>query len=125
MVQSINTKVDLVVDATSFIDISAYGKVMIGDRGFEFFHARDVKKYVQIPWDEVVRVHVTVFFGGRWIPRYAIETKNDGMFVFASKKSKKVLRLIGEKIGVDNIVHALGFGDVVRRAFKARFGKGE
>ena len=31
MVQSLNTKVDLVIDGTSFTWISDYGKIMIGD----------------------------------------------------------------------------------------------
>ena len=35
MVQSLNTKVDLVIDGTSFTWISDYGKIMIGDKGFE------------------------------------------------------------------------------------------
>ena len=35
MVQSLNTRVDLVIDATSFTGVSDYGKIMIGDKGFE------------------------------------------------------------------------------------------
>ncbi len=31
MVQSINTKVDLVIDATAFTGLTDYGKIMIGD----------------------------------------------------------------------------------------------
>ena len=34
MVQSLNTRVDLVIDATSFTGVSDYGKIMIGDKGF-------------------------------------------------------------------------------------------
>ncbi|SUB59993.1 Uncharacterized protein conserved in bacteria [Pediococcus pentosaceus] len=37
MAQSINTKADLVIDATSFLGMGDYGKIMIGDHGFEFF----------------------------------------------------------------------------------------
>ena len=48
MVQSLNTKVDLVIDATSFTWISDYGKIMIGDKGFEFYNSRDSNKYIQI-----------------------------------------------------------------------------
>ncbi|HCW53264.1 MAG TPA: DUF956 domain-containing protein, partial [Clostridium sp.] len=36
MVQSLNTKVDLAIDATSFNGITSYGKIMVGDKGFEF-----------------------------------------------------------------------------------------
>ena len=53
MVQSLNTKVDLVIDATAFTGLTDYGQIMIGDRGFEFYHAKDPRKFIQIPWEEV------------------------------------------------------------------------
>jgi len=115
-VQSINTKVDFVVSATSFMDLTAYGKIMIGDRGFEFYHGRDVRKYIQLPWEEIVRVQATVFFKGKWIPRFRVETKENGSFIFSTKQPKHVLGLIGEQIGKKNIVHALGMWDVLVRS---------
>ena len=50
MAQSINTKADLVIDATSFLGMGDYGKIMIGDHGFEFFDNRNVENFIQIPW---------------------------------------------------------------------------
>ena len=50
MVQSLNTKVDLTIDATSFLGINEYGKIMIGDKAFEFYNDRDKRKFIQIPW---------------------------------------------------------------------------
>lgn len=47
MVQSLNTKVDLVIDATAFTGLADYGKIMIGDKGFEFYNSRDPHKYMQ------------------------------------------------------------------------------
>ena len=117
-VQSINRKVDLVVNATSFMDLTAYGNIMIGDRGFEFYHARDVRKYIQLPWNKIVRVQATVLWGGKWIPRFMVETKENGSFIFSAKKPKEVLGLIGKQIGKENIVHALGMWDVLARSFK-------
>ena len=78
MVQSLNTKVDLVIDGTSFTWISDYGKIMIGDKGFEFYNSRDSHKYIQIPWEEVDYVIASVLFRGKWIPRYALKTKRNG-----------------------------------------------
>ena len=49
MVQSINTKVELVINATSFTALTDYGKIMIGDKGFEFFNDRDARQFIQIP----------------------------------------------------------------------------
>ena len=75
MVQSLNTKVDLVIDGTSFTWISDYGKIMIGDKGFEFYNSRDSHKYIQIPWEEVDYVIASVLFRGKWIPRYALKQR--------------------------------------------------
>ncbi|WP_414839763.1 DUF956 family protein [Carnobacterium sp. TMP28] len=119
MVESINTKVDLVIDATAFTGLTDYGKIMIGDKGFEFYHARDPRKFIQIPWEEVKLVIASVMFKGKWIPRYAIETKKNGTYTFSSKKPKKVLRAIKEYIEPEYIVHSLGFFDVLKRAFKS------
>ncbi len=49
MVQSLNTKVDLTINATSYLGMADYGKIMIGDKGFEFYNDRDARKFVQIP----------------------------------------------------------------------------
>ncbi len=119
MVQSINTKVDFVIDATAFTGLTDYGKIMIGDKGFEFYNSRDARKFIQIPWAEVDYVIASVMFKGKWIPRYAIETKRNGTFTFSSKEPKKVLRVIREYVNPDHMVQSLSFFDVMKRAFKS------
>ncbi|MGH1845483.1 DUF956 family protein [Enterococcus gilvus] len=123
MVQSINTKVDLTIDATSYLGVADYGKIMIGDKGFEFFNNRDARKFVQIPWEEVDYVVASVVFKGKWIPRYAIQTKKNGTYSFASKEPKKVLRAIREYVDPDHMVRSLGFLDVVKRGLRGKFNK--
>lgn len=123
MVQSINTKVDLTIDATSYLGVADYGKIMIGDKGFEFFYNRDARKFVQIPWEEVDYVVASVVFKGKWIPRYAIQTKKNGTYSFASKEPKKVLRAIREYVDPDHMVRSLGFFDVVKRGLQNKFKK--
>ncbi|MCD2255976.1 DUF956 family protein [Agrilactobacillus fermenti] len=115
MVQSINTKVDLVTNATSYLGLTDYGKIMIGDRGFEFFNDRSARNNIQIPWTEVDYVVASIMFKGKWIPRYAIQTKRNGTYSFASKDPKKVLRTIRKYIPADHIVRSLGFFDVIKR----------
>ena len=66
MVQSLNTKVDLVIDATAFTGLTDYGQIMIGDRGFEFYHAKDPRKFIQIPWEEVDYVLASVMNQEKW-----------------------------------------------------------
>ena len=123
MVQSINAKVDLVTEATSHMGISEYGKIMIGDKGFEFFNNRDARKFVQIPWEEVDLVTASILFKGKWIPRYAIQTKRNGRYIFSSKEPKKVLRAIREYVDPKHMVQSLSFFDVIKRGFKSKVKK--
>ena len=123
MVQSLNTKVDLVVDATSFSGLTDYGQIMIGDKGFEFYNSNDYRKFIQIPWEEVDYVIASVIFKGKWIPRYAIKTKKNGTYSFSSKDTKKVLRTVRKYVDANRIVKSLSFFDVVKREVKALFKK--
>ncbi|MEG1502974.1 MAG: DUF956 family protein [Enterococcus sp.] len=123
MVQSINTKIDLTIDATSYLGVADYGKIMIGDQGFEFFNDRDTRKFVQIPWEEVDYVVASVVFKGKWIPRYAIQTKKNGTYSFASKEPKKVLRAIREYVDPSHMVQSLSFFDVIKRGVKNKLHK--
>ena len=120
MVQSLNTKIDLTVRATAFSGFSEYGDIMIGDKAFEFYHQRDPRKYIQIPWEEVDYVIASVFFKGKWISRYSIQTKKDGTFAFASKEPKKVLRAIRVYVDSQKMVKSLGFFDILIRAFRRK-----
>ncbi|EST89861.1 DUF956 family protein [Vagococcus lutrae] len=119
MVQSLNTKVDLVIDATAFTGLTDYGKIMIGDKGFEFYNDRDTRKYIQIPWEEVEYVIASVMFKGKWIPRYAIETKKNGTYTFSSKEPKRVLRAVREYVDPEKMVQSLSFMEVVMRGLKS------
>lgn len=125
MVQSINTKVDVVEKATSFLGIADYGKIMVGDKGFEFYDERDAKNFIQIPWEEVDIVITSVMFKGKWIPRFAIKTKQNGTFTFSTKDPKKVLRAIRVYITPDRIVKSLSFFQVLQRSIKNIFSKKE
>ena len=85
MVQSLNTKVDLVVNATSYLGMPEYGQIMVGDKGFEFYNSRDPKKFIQIPWPDVDYVIASLVFKGKWIPRYAIGRNIMGRIHFHPK----------------------------------------
>lgn len=123
MVQSINTKVDLVMDSTAFTGLNDYGKIMIGDKAFEFYNDRDPRKFIQIPWEEVESVIASVMFKGKWIPRYAIKTKKNGTYTFASKDTKQVLRAVRNYVDPANMVRSLSFFQVLKRGIKSIFTK--
>lgn len=123
MVQSLNTKVDLVMKGTSYHGLTTYGKIMVGDKGFEFYNDHNVQDYIQIPWDEVDYVAASVMFKGKYIPRYAIQTKKNGAFSFASKEPKKVLRAVNKYVPDDRMLRSLSAWDVIKRKIKRLFNK--
>lgn len=123
MAQSLNSKVDLTINGTSYMGMGKYGKIMVGDKAFEFYNDRDVNDYIQIPWEEVDYVVASLVFGGKWIPRYAFQTKRNGTYSFSSKQPKKVLRAVREYVQEDHIVRSLSFFQVVSRGLKAKLGR--
>ena len=116
MVQSLNTTVDLVMKGTSFHGINTYGQILIGDKGFEFYNAQRVEDYIQIPWNEADYVIASVLFHGKYIPRFAIRTKQNGTFSFAARNPKALLRSMRPYIETGHMVQSLGFWDVLKHA---------
>ena len=121
MVQSLNTKVDFTIKATSYLGLAHYGKIMIGDKAFEFYNEKNVKDYIQIPWKEVNYVMASVMFKGKWIPRFAVVTKNNGNFIFSSRDNKALLRAVNKYIASEKLVRSLSFFQVIKRGIKALF----
>lgn len=121
MAQSQNSVVDLTIPATSYHGLATYGNVMIGNKAFEFYNEKNPEDYIQIPWDQVDHVAGSVMFGGKWIARFAIMTKNDGDFSFSTKDNKKTLRAMRAYIPDDHLVRSLSFLDVVKRGFLSLF----
>ncbi|MEQ9810556.1 DUF956 family protein [Streptococcus jiangjianxini] len=121
MVQSINKNVEIVQKATSFSGMTDYGQIMVGDKGFEFFNDQNVENFIQIPWQEMDYVIVSVVFKGKWIPRFAIQTKRNGIYSFASKNPKIVLRVMRKYLGSEKIVKSLSFFEVIKRVFIKKF----
>lgn len=120
MIQSLNTKVDLVIDATSYQGLNSYGQIMIGDKGFEYYNGRNKIDYIQIPWEEVDYVIASVMFKGKYIPRYAIQTKKNGTYSFSSKEPKKVLRAVNKYVPSERMVRSLTLLDTIKRAVKRK-----
>lgn len=121
MAQSQNSVVDLTIPATSYHGLATYGNVMIGNKAFEFYNEKNPEDFIQIPWEQIDHVAGSVMFGGKWIARFAIMTKNDGDFSFSTKDNKKTLRAMRAYIPEDRLVRSLSFFDVVKRGFLSLF----
>ena len=124
MVQSRNTTVDYTVKGISYMGLSAYGKIMVGDRAFEFYNDRNVKDYIQIPWDEIDRVAASVMFGGKKIARFAIFVRgSETGFSFSTRDNKATLRAMREHVSEEKLLRSLSFFDVIKRGVLSLFRK--
>ncbi|MCD8083595.1 MAG: DUF956 family protein [Clostridiales bacterium] len=123
MAQSLNARVDFVIDATSYSGLNSYGKIMIGDRAFEYYNNRKVEDYIQIPWENVDYVIASVMFGGRYIPRIAVRTRQGRDFSFAARKPRELLRAIRKYVPSDHMVRSLTLVGVLKKRLKERFKK--
>ena len=121
MLQSLHAKVDLTITATSYLGMANYGQVMIGDHAFEFYNERNVRDYIQIPWEEVDYVMASVILKGKWIPRFAIYTKQNGYFTFSTRDNKATLRAINQYIPGERMVRSLSFFQVLKRGLSNLF----
>ena len=121
MVQSLNKKVDLTINATSYLGMTNYRKVLVGDEAFEYYNDKNVNDYIQIPWSEVTEIMASVMFKGKWIPRFAVVTKNNGNFIFSTRDNKKTLRAVRNYVDPNNMVRSLSFFQVISRGLKSLF----
>ena len=113
MAQSQNTKVELTVPATSFMGLSSYGSMMLGDRALEFYNDRNVEDYIQIPWDQIDHVAASVMLRGRYIARWAVFTKQNGRYTFSTRDNRRTLRVIRDHIGNERVVRSPNFLEVL------------
>lgn len=123
MVKSLNAKVDLTLNATSYLGVANYGKIMVGDKALEFYNEKNLKDYIQIPWEEINCVMASVMFKGKWIPRFAVVTKRNGNFTFSTRDNKTLLRAVNKYIPSENLVRSLSFFEVIKRGIISIFKK--
>ncbi len=121
MVTSLNTTRDLTTKGTWFREGPISGNIMVGDEAFEFYNDTKLQDYIQIPWDEITYVIADIYFGGRFIPRFEIRTKQDGRFRFASRKSRETLKAIQKRIPRESLRKAPSFFSSLRRGFRNLF----
>ncbi|ANK59041.1 DUF956 family protein [Loigolactobacillus backii] len=118
MIESINTKVDLKVKATLYAGTTQYGKIIVGDKGFEFLNDQKYRNFIQVPWEEVDYVIASVGFRKRRISRYSIQTKQRGTYAFSSKDPKEVLRMIRQYVDPSHLVRPKSIFDGLRHDFE-------
>ncbi len=102
------------MEGTSYAGLNSYGKILIGDRAFEYYNDNNVEDNIQIPWQCVEYVIASVMFWGHYIPRFAIRTEEKD-FSFAARHPKELLRAINKYIPSDHMVRSLTLWQVIKR----------
>ena len=126
MAQSLNTKVDYTVKATSYTGFNSYGNVMIGDKAFEYYNEKNTKDNIQIPWEEIDYIAASVYFN-KYITRFAVFLKNypDRYFSFSTRNNKATLRACKAYIPADRLQKSISLVDVIRNGLKSIFHMGK
>ena len=106
MAISMNTKVLFTTKANSLNGMfgNKNGDVLIGDNAFEFYNSRNPEDYIQIPWNEIIRVRAQLFFKDKYIRGFFIDTKNAGTYNFVVKNAGKTLKIMRDLLGNEKIV---------------------
>ena len=107
MVNSLNTTVDYTIKGTWFREGPIYDTKL--------------HDYIQIPWTEVTFVIADVYFGGKYIPRFEIRTKQNGRFRFSSRNSRNTLKIIQRRIPREKLRKAPSIISTLKLGFKNLF----
>lgn len=121
--EPLNKQVEFTGKSTAFHGINTYGIVMVGEHGIEYYNERTLQDYIQIPWEEVELIIASIYLGGRYIPRIAIRTKQNGDFPFSVRHPRAFLRACRNHFPADKIVRSLTFVQVLVRNTKWLIGK--
>ena len=113
MIQSLNTKTSAPFQAIAYIGLgNVYGKLLIGDKAFEFFTDANVSDAIQIPWETIHHVEGVITRQNKISRQFVIvlnkqgNSKRQNHLRFSSKDAGKVLKIIREHIGNDKVVKA-------------------
>jgi hypothetical protein len=80
------------------------GDILVGDKAFEFYNEKNPEDYLQIPWEEIIRVRAQLFFRDKYIRGFFVDTKSAGTFNFIVKNAGKTLKTMRDFLGNEKIV---------------------
>ena len=106
MAISMNTKVLYTTKANTLNGMfgNKNGNILVGNNAFEFYNSRNPEDYIQIPWNEIIRVRAQLFFKDKYIRGFFIDTKNAGTYNFVVKNAGKTLKIMRDFLGNEKIV---------------------
>ena len=106
MAISMNTKVLYTTKANTLNGMfgNKNGNILVGNNAFEFYNSRNPEDYIQVPWNEIIRIRAQLFFKDKYIRGFFIDTKNSGTYNFVVKNAGKTLKTMRDFLGNEKIV---------------------
>ena len=106
MAISMNTKVLYTTKANTLNGMfgNKNGNILVGNNAFEFYNSRNPEDYIQIPWNEIIRIRAQLFFKDKYIRGFFIDTKNTWTYNFVVKNAGKTLKIMRDFLGNEKIV---------------------
>lgn len=103
MAQSLNTSVEYKTKAVSYLGMGGkVGHILLGDKALEFYNDKNVNDYIQIPWTAINQIGANV--SGNKVSRHFEIFTDQGKFLFASKESRKILKITRQHIGNEKVI---------------------
>lgn len=113
----LNNEIDFMTRANSKLDPidPKPGIMLLGNNGLEF-RAEKSQGYIQIPWGSIVRVRVQMFFRGKYVRGFFIETDENQHLEFIVSDAKNVLKKMRQYLNRDQFVtNKSNFGSMLSR----------
>ena len=93
MVESLNSRADFVTTANWMSGgvMGRHGRILVGNKAFEFYNDRNPADFVQIPWGEIRQVRAIMLMKRGFIRGFFIDTKSAGTYHFVVSKAEEQL----------------------------------
>lgn len=118
----LNNELDFMTRANSKLNPLApkSGLLLIGNNGVEF-QAEKSPGYIQIPWSSITEVSVQMFFKGKYVRGFFIETDEDQLLEFIVSDAKEALRNMRKYLKREQFVSTpSNLGQLFRRKKKEK-----
>lgn len=91
--EMMNSEIDFLTRANSKLNPvdPKSGIFIIGNKGIEF-RAEKTKGFIQIPWSSIISIRVQLFFAGKYVRGFFIETNENQHLEFIVSDAKTALQ---------------------------------
>lgn len=107
--RALNESVDYMTRANSLYNplLPKPGIFLVGDQGMEFI-AKSGSGFIQIPWSAVKAVRAQLFFGGRYVRGFFVDTVDDQTLEFVVSDGKNCLRAMYKYLSREKLTAVKG-----------------